>query len=391
MVPGKGKGVFALSEFKCDDTVITENALACAQNMDDMRDGIKCCAMTLKSLETPKDNLLRASGAFAETDLPMIDDFCSAIPIVPCTNSEKGCKQFYGSEPMRVAAWHRFHNSLCTGAMNEAQRTAYDVYISESWIQGGIDYSDTFQLGMHMLAIMYSGMKLGETVEEVTAPFNMLISCPWQRFVFSYLLDEEDQVEEGKKTEEDTRTKEQTLEKAMGLLRIIFGVGADDALLTEARFTRLLGAILLNGQERRPTSPWVQYVTWLKLKGSRKDYKAMKALAKNNPKLQYSTRGQGVYRICSCFNHSCDPNIQVSYCDDNDESLVVHALRDIRKGEELCISYIDEDAEYSVRQEQLLDHYLFKCTCVKCTAYEAAQAQKGDAAPEAAGATSQEA
>ena len=64
------------------------------------------------------------------------------------------------------------------------------------------------------------------------------------------------------------------------------------------------------------------------------------------------------------FVNHCQPP-QVSYGDDNDETLIVHALCPIKKGDELCISYIDEDAELKVRQEQLLDHYLFKCTCVK--------------------------
>ena len=148
---------------------------------------------------------------------------------------------------------------------------------------------------------MYAGMKSGKSVEEVTAPFAMLISCPWQRFVFKYLLDEED-ADAKDDSEEATRTKEQTLAKAMKLLRAVFKVDESCLLLTEDRLSRLLGAILLNGQERRPTSPWLQYVAWLKENGSKKDYKAMKSLAKNNPTLQYSTRGQVCNTFCPLYN-----------------------------------------------------------------------------------------
>ena len=57
----------------------------------------------------------------------------------------------------------------------------------------------------------------------------------------------------------------------------------------------------------------------------------------------------------------------------------MHAIRDIKKGEELCISYIDEDADYQVRQEQLRDHYLFACICPKCNADAARRAdEKGE-------------
>ena len=136
---------------------------------------------------------------------------------------------------------------------------------------------------------MFSSMKLGESVDEAAAPFEALISVPFERFVFTYLLDEEDAKDEG---EDATRTKEETLAKAMRLLRVVFAVDEEHPLLTQYRFTRLLGAILLNGQERRPTSPWMQYVAWLRENAGKTDYKSMKAIAKNNSKLQYSTRGQ---------------------------------------------------------------------------------------------------
>ena len=155
MIEGKGKGVIALTEFRYDDTVITEHALSCAQNMDDMRDGIVCCAMTLKSLETPKVNLLRAASAFADTELPQVDEFSPSLDIVACENADKGCKQVYSTEANRLLAHNSFHNSLCVGAMDDEQKKCYEEYITESWIQGGIDYSDTFHLAQHMLVCFF--------------------------------------------------------------------------------------------------------------------------------------------------------------------------------------------------------------------------------------------
>ena len=156
------------------------------------------------------------------------------------------------------------------------------------------------------------------------------------------------------------------LAKAKNLMKIIFGVDGDDTVLTEHRISRMCGAILLNGQERSPTSPWNCYVSWLKETGNRVDRKAVRSITKNNPNLEYSSRGQGVYKICSCFNHSCDPNLQVTYGDDNDETLVAFAIKDIKIGDEICISYIDESAPRKERQEQLSEHYFFDCICEKC-------------------------
>lgn len=42
------------------------------------------------------------------------------------------------------------------------------------------------------------------------------------------------------------------------------------------------------------------------------------------------------------------------------------ALRDIRKGEELTISYIDETLPFKDRQAKLKTMYMFTCTCPKC-------------------------
>eukprot|EP01063_Lacrimia_lanifica_P039868 TRINITY_DN8873_c0_g1_i1.p1 TRINITY_DN8873_c0_g1~~TRINITY_DN8873_c0_g1_i1.p1 ORF type:complete len:417 (+),score=171.96 TRINITY_DN8873_c0_g1_i1:63-1313(+) len=382
MMPGKGKGVLSTVHFDIDDLVIEENALVCAQNLDDYRAGIKACGLTLTGLETPREALTRSAttSAMREAELPKHDEYvASLLPQVctPCDNASTGCRQCYSSAEAREAHWKRSHRCLCEGTFDKAQAAAYKEFTEESWIQGGVDYSDTYNIAMHMFAIMFSGMMDGKTVAEVALPFEQLISCPWERFVFNYLLDDDDDGEaEADPESEAKRSKEFVLAKAMRLLRGIFKAAEDDELLTEHRLTRLLGAILLNGQERTPTSSWTSYTAWVKGACARSDYKSMKSISKNYSKLGYTTRGQGVYKVCACFNHSCEPNIQVSYGDANDETLVVNAIREINKGDEVCISYIDEDADYATRQSQLQEHYLFKCLCPKCTREEAELAKK---------------
>lgn len=50
----------------------------------------------------------------------------------------------------------------------------------------------------------------------------------------------------------------------------------------------------------------------------------------------------------------------------NEETLAVVTLRNIEAGEELCISYFDEQEPYGGRQQSLYEHYLFECECPKC-------------------------
>lgn len=74
----------------------------------------------------------------------------------------------------------------------------------------------------------------------------------------------------------------------------------------------------------------------------------------------------------SCCNHSCSPNAEAFKRDeDEDGSAVILALRAIKAGEEITLSYIDEEAQLEERQQQLAD-YGFRCACDRCTAEELA-------------------
>jgi len=83
------------------------------------------------------------------------------------------------------------------------------------------------------------------------------------------------------------------------------------------------------------------------------------------------------YTTCK-MNHSCNPNVIVRYAYSSSGGghsarwgkslpLVISccALRGIKKGDELCISYIQSDMNYKKRQKAL-ENYGFNCACVKC-------------------------
>ena len=74
--------------------------------------------------------------------------------------------------------------------------------------------------------------------------------------------------------------------------------------------------------------------------------------------------GTGFYAIQSCANHSCQPNASIQCRDSNICTII--AKTTIRAGEEVLISYIDEQGPLSERQNALLD-YGFVCSCQLCT------------------------
>eukprot|EP01062_Namystynia_karyoxenos_P061748 TRINITY_DN5425_c0_g1_i1.p1 TRINITY_DN5425_c0_g1~~TRINITY_DN5425_c0_g1_i1.p1 ORF type:complete len:455 (+),score=127.57 TRINITY_DN5425_c0_g1_i1:84-1367(+) len=385
-LPGKGKGIVAARDFKAGEVVLREQALAAVQNADEhahmplKQAGVRVCCHTLRSLETPRDMWERVAGE----GVP-----CPALPRLsryryPHAAHEEGllegdappggvkcegCEARYCSNAARDSAWALHHCVLCPGAMSEPQRAALTEWAEEGWTQGGVDYSDTFALTLQYFAVVAASARAnGGDLAAAWRPFSMLIACPWQRFSFGYLLSDPGDTEHG-------TTKAHFLAKACRLLRVLFP--SCEGLITEQRVSNTLGCVLLNSQERTPTSPWDDYVDWLRSgAGSRTgrtaggaEAQALTAAAeKHAAGLQFSTRGQATYRVGACFNHSCSPNVEVSYCDLQDETLIFAANCNIRAGDELCISYLDETMPLARRQAHLKEHYLFQCVCPRCNA-----------------------
>jgi SET and MYND domain-containing protein len=78
-----------------------------------------------------------------------------------------------------------------------------------------------------------------------------------------------------------------------------------------------------------------------------------------------SSSGSALYLLASLYNHSCEPNVNVMF-PNNDAVAVFTAARHIAAGEQLHITYTDVEQEADVRQEYLAFAYGFNCQCVRC-------------------------
>lgn len=76
--------------------------------------------------------------------------------------------------------------------------------------------------------------------------------------------------------------------------------------------------------------------------------------------------GSALYLLASMFNHSCDPNVDVTF-PENSATAAFVANRDVRAGEQLSITYIDVDAGVQQRRQQLHWAYGFSCECRRCS------------------------
>ncbi|MCJ1456206.1 hypothetical protein MMC28_006566 [Mycoblastus sanguinarius] len=77
----------------------------------------------------------------------------------------------------------------------------------------------------------------------------------------------------------------------------------------------------------------------------------------------------GIFPKCSRFNHSCCSNAEYSWCAKFGVERVF-AVKDIREGEEISVSYLSEPfwaTPRTERQRHLLDKFNFHCCCDVCS------------------------
>ena len=82
-------------------------------------------------------------------------------------------------------------------------------------------------------------------------------------------------------------------------------------------------------------------------------------------KLPWPTyHANGFFKTISKTNHSCVPNSQITF-DKAQAQAFCKALCPITSGEEITISYIENNAPFAERRKLLLQ-YGFECRCKKC-------------------------
>ncbi|KPI89380.1 hypothetical protein ABL78_1506 [Leptomonas seymouri] len=397
----KGKGLCASRAIAASDVVHEETALCCSQNMDDYNVGVQVCANCLKSLETPRMQVARnARCRKAALALPYHYLHIPG-PAVPCLWKETGCTDVFCSARCREVAIQKFHWVSCVGRMTAPQQEARKEFLQFDWVQNGVDFSDTAMLGFRIVAQTLCAHRLkGCSMREAFAPYAQLIRSPLTSFYFSYLLLDNLPTAASSTAElaahaasfkaskadpmaipevmsvyaVEERTKAEMCSESVALLHRLFAVTEEErAYLCATRWSELMGAVLLNGQDRSPPSPYdlhCELVSCLPdgealMKEFERKVLQTSSLTDTGD-LSHSSRGQGIYGVGCLFNHSCEPNLSVQYTASNDETLSVVALRDIADGEELTISYIDTSLPHVERQQQLFEHYLFECRCTRC-------------------------
>lgn len=83
-----------------------------------------------------------------------------------------------------------------------------------------------------------------------------------------------------------------------------------------------------------------------------------------------------LYYTPSFINHSCIPNCNQQLVEE-DLRMRVIALRDIKQGEEISISYMDTSKQQKdIRRKNIKEKFNFDCQCLDCTQSNSVQVSK---------------
>uniref|UniRef100_A0A3B4FL88 Protein-lysine N-trimethyltransferase SMYD5 n=1 Tax=Pundamilia nyererei TaxID=303518 RepID=A0A3B4FL88_9CICH len=315
----KGKGLFAKRSIKKGETIFIERPLVSAQFLWNTLYKYKACEYCLRALETAEGNARRLSG-IPGLSLPH-PELCRVRP-----EQHQACPQcqvMYCSSECRQAAADQYHQALCLGPSEEDPDHPINK-LKDAW------------RSMHYPPETSSIMLMAKMVA---------------------------MVKQGQ----------------LALLHSLFTEALyDDRLgrwFVPEGFRSLFALVGTNGQGigTSSLSQWVHACDALELPAQQREHldsfidQLYKDIEKETGDF-LNCEGSGLFLLQSSCNHSCIPNAEVSF-PDNNFLLHLSALCDINQGEEICISYLDccqRDRSRHSRHKILRENYLFVCSCPKC-------------------------
>lgn len=311
--------------------------------------------------------------------LPYSDQF-QLPPVVSCPG---GCKEaFYCSKFCSEADWKLCHSLLCTGKGTKSLNTQAPL----KFIKHANETNDIFLLAAKVISftiLRYRKLKAAclEGKEKYDGSnlldsyhFPVLIEA-WEPVSMGYkrrwwdCISLPDDVDNSDEAAFRSQVKELAFSSLQLLKEAIFDPECEPLFSLEI-YGHIIGMFEQNNLDLVVESPVENYFLYIddlphpeKEKAEQITQPFLDALGED-----YSSCCQGTafYPLQSCMNHSCSPNAKAFKREmDTDGQATLIALKPIQKGQEITISYIDEECSYEERQKLLAD-YGFRCRCPKC-------------------------
>uniref|UniRef100_A0A8D1EHR4 Protein-lysine N-trimethyltransferase SMYD5 n=1 Tax=Sus scrofa TaxID=9823 RepID=A0A8D1EHR4_PIG len=356
LTENQGKGLFATQLIRKGETIFVEQPLVAAQFLWNALYRYRACDHCLRALEKAEENAQRLTGKPGQV-LPH-PDLCTVRKDLHqnCPH----CQVMYCSAECRLAAAEQYHQVLCPGPSQDDPLHPLNK-LQEAW--RSVHYPPE-TASIMLMARMVATVKQAKDKDR------------WIRLYSQFC-------------NKTANEEEEIVHKLLGdkfkgqleLLRRLFTEALYEEALsqwfTPDGFRSLFALVGTNGQGigTSSLSQWVHACDALELKPQDREqldafidqlYKDIEAATGEF----LNCEGSGLFVLQSCCNHSCVPNAETSF-PENNFLLHVTALEDIKPGEEICISYLDccqrERSRHS-RHKILRENYLFVCSCPKCLA-----------------------
>ncbi|KAM4707608.1 protein-lysine N-trimethyltransferase SMYD5 [Discoglossus pictus] len=351
---GKGKGLFATRSIRKGETIFQERPLVSSQFQWNALYRYRACDHCLRSLETAEENAQRLSGKHH-----MILPYPELCTIQNGRHQQcPHCQVSYCSAECLKAAAEQYHQVLCLGHSRDHPAHPLNK-LEEAW------------RNMHYPPETASIMLMARMV----ATIKQAKDKDWWLHLFSQFC--------SKMANEE----EEIVHKLLGdkfkgqldqLRRLFVEALYEERVsrwFTPEGFQSLFALVGTNGQGigTSSLSQWVHACDALELPEREREQldtlidQLYKDIEKETGEF-LNCEGSGLYILQSCCNHSCVPNSEASF-PDNNFLLHLTALEDIQPGEEICISYLDccqRDRSRHSRHKILRENYLFVCSCPKC-------------------------
>ncbi|XP_075040255.1 protein-lysine N-trimethyltransferase SMYD5 [Mixophyes fleayi] len=351
---GKGKGLFATRNIRKGETIFQEKPLVSSQFQWNALYRYRACDHCLRSLETAKENAQRLSG-----------NVHVALPYPELCTIQNGlhqqcpqCQVSYCSADCLKAAKEQYHQVLCLGSSRDNPAHPLNK-LEEAW--RNIHYPPE-TASIMLMARMVATVKQAKDKDL------------WLQ-LFSHFCNK------------TANEEEEIVHKLLGdkfkgqldhLRRLFMEALHEERVsrwFTPEGFRSLFALVGTNGQGigTSSLSQWVHACDALELPAQERERldtlidQLYKDIEKETGEF-LNCEGSGLYMLQSCCNHSCVPNAEASF-PDNNSLLHLTAVEAIEPGEEICISYLDccqRDRSRHTRHKILRENYLFVCSCPKC-------------------------
>lgn len=395
--PSRGRGLVARGPLRSGEVVLRDRPLVAMQHDFSRRLSPACegCLRMVGGLELHLRRLL-SNGPHPLEAFPEALAACRAsasrrldAPALPCPTP--GCGALFCSAACRDAELAGAHGLLCADvALDGARRRSWAAFRAHARA-----HHENLLLAARAVAWGVGRVRSGTEAAAVRAELLACQNAPWHELAEGRAA--------GRFSPLASRARRlEVLRESLALLRAVLPTAPElEPLLEPGFYARLLGefdlvnvsveyANGLGGRLRRALrepsdglAP-VARACAAALRETRRIAVCAHEAGEEAPEAEDAEElppfmGVGLARLVALMNHSCEPSCEVDFGED--AVAVVTALRPVAAGEELTISYINEERPLAERQAALRADYRFACSCPRCcTEAAAALGRRRDAA-----------